>query len=270
MLLKVLISSMIIPIVCLAAPQRETPTPNIDAALSRMASPRWIDRSHGFADACRIAMSGKEVPGEREKFTSGLVKLLYVENAAAKVSSEGPRKGDDADQERNDEYEQYYASLIEVVAKLNDERAVPALLAAAPTGGMATRGIARFGDKAVAQVLDQVRDPDPQLAVGAVHVLREMLKMHTVSDPDLHRQIKAGLHFALSRPEFQVRLSAIGAIEYLDDRDEFVPVLTNLAENDPFKLVQPQGRSSADIFVVRRDAARLLVKIEAHEVPATN
>jgi hypothetical protein len=101
------------------------------------------------------------------------------------------------------------------VADFNDERAIPALLGAAGTGGMATRGVARFGKKALDLTLKQTESRDADLANGAAFVIREMLEMHTVSDPDSHIRIKSALRSALARPEFEVREAAIGAIEYL-------------------------------------------------------
>lgn len=236
---------------------------DIGGIVDRMHSSLWIDRSKAFEGARRILRSGEPSPEEKDKLTLGLIDLLTVENAATMVSASA-QAANDTEQGSIDEYEQYYASLIGAVANLGDGRAIRALLAATPIGGMATRGVARFGDRALDPVLGQVENRDPQLAAGAVDVLREMLKMHTLTDRDSYLRLKNGLRSALERPEFDVRMSAIGAIEYLSDREEFVPLLRDLAEHDPFNMSQPDSKGGTiTVFVVREDAARLLRKIEA-------
>ena len=158
------------------------------------------------------------------------------------------------------------------MAALRDERAIPALLGAAPTGGMATQGVARFGRKALDAVLEQVKSPNSDLASGAIFVLRDMLEFRTVNDPDSHLRIKNALRSALASPDSIVRSSAVGAIEFLDDREEFVAVLKDLAEHDPDKLAgQPLFDGTiGDAYFVRQIAKRLLRSIASHEPPAVD
>jgi len=165
---------------------------------------------------------------------------------------------------------EYYAGLIAFVAGLNDERAIPALLGAAGSGGMATRAVAQFGKKALDTTLAQVKNPDPHLAEGALWVIREMLKMHTVPGPDSHLRIKDTLKSALASPDHDVRETAMFAIEYLDEREEFVPMLQNIAEHDPYKSpfnLGGTGDREDNQYVVRRGARLLLRKIANHEAP---
>jgi hypothetical protein len=55
----------------------------------------------------------------------------------------------------------------------------------------------------------------------------------------------------------------------LDDREEFVPILKDLAERDSYKLAgQPNADgSTADFYAVREHATKLLHKIANHERP---
>lgn len=264
-LFLVIISTAVIA----TAQQSGSVRPEVNNILGRMQTSPWADRTKALAEAERTLGSGKTTPGEKEEITLGLIDALEVENAATKMSAIDQENDEEKRWGATEDHEQYYASLIGSVSGLGDERAIPALLAAAPTGGMATQGVARFGTKALRPVLQQSESQDFQLASGAVHVIREMLKMHTVTDPAARVQIKNALRLALSHPEFEVRLSAIGAIEYLDDRDDFVSLLKQLARDDPFEMSQPNSKGGTfAVFVVREDATRLLRKIEAAGAPA--
>lgn len=58
------------------------------------------------------------------------------------------------------------------MAGLNDECAIPAILGAAGTGGIATRALARFGNKALDPVVAQLRSPDPDSQLAEKSTLR--------------------------------------------------------------------------------------------------
>ena len=90
--------------------------------------------------------------------------------------------------------------------------------------------------------------------------------MHKSIASASYARIKFALESSLKDPAFVVRSSAISAIEYLDDREEFVPALEDLAEHDPAKL---PGRADdgGELYPVRRDAKRLVQKIANHEPP---
>jgi hypothetical protein len=144
------------------------------------------------------------------------------------------------------------------------------LLANAGSGGMATRGVAHFGKAALDPVLQKITGKDAQLADGALFVIRDMLEYQTVSDKDSLARIKNTLRLALDRPNMFIRESAIYAIEYLPDREEFVPTLIKLATSDPFKRdgqVANDGQDNGEVYPVRRMARILLAKIANHEAP---
>jgi len=84
-------------------------------------------------------------------------------------------------------------------------------------------------------------------------------------------QIKNALILALASPAYRVRKNALLPIEYLDNREEFVPVLQDIAEHDPYKLTYSlgaPGNKENDQFVIRHRAQMLLRKIANHEAPS--
>jgi hypothetical protein len=247
------------------AQQAETPIPKI---LKEMNSARWEDRSKSFDEASELLSSGRLNQDEADHLQVGVIHLLIKENSG------GLKEPDDANPENDDETSgedksDYYSGLIDFVVEMRDERAIPALLGAATTGGMATRGIAQFGKKAVGPVIAQVTGPDAHLAEGALWVVRSMLEMRTAEDTDSHLQLKNALKFALRSSDHDVRETAILAIEQLDDRKEFVPALREIAAHDPYRADYTAGKSTPErgVYQVRHAAELLLHKIAADEQP---
>jgi HEAT repeat protein len=196
--------------------------------------------------------------------------LLAVENAESTMAAPTPQALSRNTTEEHDEgYADYYGNLIGIVADLNDERAIPALLGAISSGGMATRALARFGDKAFNPLLDQLRNPDPQVRSSVLFTIRDLLEMHISIAPASQARIREVLRSSLADPEFAIRGSAVSAIEYLDDREQFVPALEKLAESDPVKLPgkPDDGGDGGKFYPLRQDARRLLRKIANHEPP---
>jgi len=63
----------------------------------------------------------------------------------------------------------------------------------------------------------------------------------------------------------------MGTIEYLGDRREFVPILQDIAEHDPYKSpYNLGGGSEEDQYRVRRRARLLLRKIANNEQPVVD
>lgn len=231
-----------------------------------MKEARWADRYEGFIATASLLEDRKRSPEESDSLRLGLIGLLVTETVA---SHDAATIVTGTDQER-EAYGNYRGDLIGVVADLKDPRAIPALLGVANTGGLATRGIAHFGKTALDPVLKQMQGQDSQLAEGAVFIIRDMLAYRTVSDSESLTRIKNALRSALTRPEAIIRVSAIYAIEYMDDRDEFAPALKDLARSDPHKLdglVAEDGQDGGVVYPVRRVARALLAKIANHEAP---
>jgi hypothetical protein len=54
------------------------------------------------------------------------------------------------------------------VSSLNDDRAIPALVGAMTTGGMAQRGVLKYGDKALTSVMEQLKSSDALVRASAL------------------------------------------------------------------------------------------------------
>ncbi len=281
MRVPVLTSALLIVVsVCCAAQPMRVVRPSVSQVLEQMTSSKWKERRAAFYDALALLESGKQRISDSDMLRRSLIQLLAAENSLNKppeeLAKQKPVIKDDTEDgvdktlppgTWSEERSEYYAELIGSVADLDDERAIPVLLAAAPTGGMATRGVARFGTIALDAVLAQVQGPDSDLAAGALFVIVEMLKLHTVNDAASQLRIKSALRAALASSDPRRRNCAVYAIEHLDDREEFVPTLRQLAEHDPAKLSgQPlKDGSIGDIYFVRRNAKRVLDSIARHE-----
>jgi len=98
------------------------------------------------------------------------------------------------------------------------------------------KAVAAFGQRALDPVIEQLGSPDPMVRSSALFTLRNMLRMRTLDLPQSQARVVSVVHVSLEDPEFMVRSSAISVVEFLDNRQEFVPVLQKLAESDPAKL----------------------------------
>jgi hypothetical protein len=258
----------------LSAQQNSTTRTTVSGVLDRMESASRAEREKAFGEAGELLGADTTSAKDAYRLQLGIIQLLIRENKEALKARELPSPNSASEEEQGEgegeEGSDYYPVLVGFVANLNDVRAVPALLGAANTGGVATRGIARFGKRALDSTLVQVESADADLAEGALWVIRDMLEFRLVSDPESHLRIKGALRTALRSSEFGVRVSAMGAIEYLDDREEFVPLLKEVAQNDPVKLAGQRpddGGDNGEFYPARFDARRLLRKIANHEQP---
>jgi hypothetical protein len=272
---------VLLAVLQLPAQQTSTAHPTVSKVLEQMKSPSRTEREKAFGEAGELLGSAATSAQDGDHLRLAIIQLLVRENNGGREEADqkikkGPAPSDGAGDSDAVEYEEesdYYSGLIGFVAGLNDERAIPALLGAANTGGIATRGVARFGERALNPTLEQVRDPNADLAEGAVWVIRDILEFRLVSDPESHLRIKNALRSALGSQEFGLRGSAMGAIEYLDDREEFVPMLKEVAEHDPVKLAGQRpddGGDNGEFYPARFDARRLLRKIANHEPPVVD
>jgi hypothetical protein len=259
-------------VVHLGAQESGAVHPTVPSVLDRMKSPSWSQREGAFGEAGELLASEKTTPEEVDRLRLGIFQLLIKESNGGLKESENV-KAESYGEGYGEDKSEYYAGLIAFVAGLDDERAIPALLSAAGTGGMATRAVARFGKRALAPTLAQAKSQDSDLASGALFVLRDMLEFRLIGETESHLQIKNALRSALASPDSRVRQDAIYIVGYLDDRQEFVPALKNLAERDPYKLVgqhSDDGQDNGQVFPVRRAARLLLGQIANHEKPVVD
>lgn len=160
---------------------------------------------------------------------------------------------------------EYYAEVIDTVSSLEDERAIPALVGAMTTGGMAQSALVRYGNKALPTVLDQLKSSDPLIRSVAlstsIHILRK------VNDPGSAARIDDIVRSSLKDPDLVVRGSAVQEIECLDSRKDYVPMLEQLAKSDPAKLPGKavDGGDGGEFYPVRYDARRILRDIQSNQ-----
>jgi HEAT repeat protein len=236
-----------------------------------MKSPKWKQREEAFSEAADLLASAHTGPKDGDRLRLGIIQLLVHENNG------GLKEPDDVTAENygegyGEDKSEYYVGLVGYLGQMDDERAIPALLGAASTGGIAIRAVARFGKKALDPTLAGVTGQDAHLAEDALFVIRDMLEFGLVSDPDSRRRIKDALRAALASHEELVRELAISAIEYLGDRAEFVPELRDVAQRDPYRLDghSDDGQDNGQIYPVRRTARLLLQQIANHEPPVVD
>lgn len=244
----------------LSAQQTAITNSTVSSVLQGMKGSKWTQRAEAFGQAADLLSSPETTPKDADRLRVGIIQLLVAENSDKTPVTE---------ENEGDEQGEYYAGLVGFVGHMGDERAIPALLGASGTGGMATRAVARFGKKALDPTLAQAGGQDPRLAEGALFVVRDMLEFGLVDDPDSHLRIRNALRTALASPEELVRETAISAIEYMKDREEFVPELRAVAQHDPYKLDghSDDGQDNGEIYPVRRAARILLKQIASHEKP---
>jgi len=260
---------------------REQRAHKVSAAITQMQSPVRSVRETGLQDLLEILFHDSQdsnglADGLKSFFArnpeiadvvrTGLIQSLVDENRRIwdlKSSARNPGvtptpEPESAEAEGTED--DFYPTVIELVAALDDERAIPALVGAIPTGGMAQGGLLKYGQKALNPVLEQLSNPDPlmrseALAFGVTILLKE-------NDPAARARITELVQSGLRDQEFLVRMAAIRSIERIDDRDSFVPELRELAEHDPLNI--PES-GAADDYPVRREAIRALHMIANHE-----
>ena len=230
----------------------------VSRALAGMNSDRWDQREAAFNSLPALDKVSKEDPTDSESVKTGIINLLGTENAEVK---KGTRL--------SEEYTNYYGEVIGAVSDLNDERAIPALVGAITTGSMATRALARFGDKSLDRVLTQLDSPDRLVRASVIETVRNILEMHIALTPASQARIRDAIRSSLNDREFVVRGSAIDATEYLDNREEFIPELEKISQSDPVKLPgkSDDGGDGGQFYPLREQARKLLRKITNHEPP---
>jgi hypothetical protein len=247
-------------------------TANVSVALSRLQSEDLREREAAFHELMAGLASGsgarasshtaevltgffKTNPQQSEPLKIGLIRLLAKENSTFIGEKVPPGTYSEEDTE-------YYANLIDAVSSLSDERAIPALVGAMTTGRMASRGLLKYGDKALPLLLDQLKSSDPLMrsaALGnAISILRPM------KDPASRARSKDLLRSSLSDPDSAVRTQAVMLVACSDEREDFLAALQQIAANDPDRF---PGRADDGIdgnwyYTVRVQARRVLRDIQ--------
>lgn len=234
--------------------------------LEGMKSSRWVDRSKAFEQASEALASGTLSSNDCERLKLGIIQLLVKEDEFANVPDDEQEKWSArlAKGEVETEDEEYYPSLIGFVAGMNDERAIPALVGAMPYFSVATDALLRFGDKAVAPILEQLKSRSAVLRISALEMAITLEGQNDRVSPARIREI---LRSALSDPDSGVRGHAVNEIACLGDRKDFVPILEKLAKTDPvhYEGREDDGVDGDQFYPVRLYARRALREIQNNE-----
>jgi hypothetical protein len=196
-------------------------------------------------------------PDKADQVKLSLIHLLAEENHSFIETKNPP-----PDSHAEDDVGEYYAELVDAVSSLNDERAIPALAGAMVTGAMAQRSILKYGDKAFAPVLEQLKSSDALVRSSALDTSFALLEQR--GGLAAQAQIKELILAYIKDPGSVVRRSAVQEIGCLNDRQEFVPLLKEIEKTDPPKLPGKafDGGDGDQFYPVRADARQVLRDIQ--------
>jgi hypothetical protein len=203
--------------------------------------------------AAALASFFKQHPDQADRIKLGLIHLLKADNDDFQSGAPGTYTEDDTE---------HYAEVINVVSSLKDERAIPALVGAMSTGGMAQQAISQYGDKALAPVLEQLKSSDPLAQASALRMSFALLA--TRGDPASKAQIRELILAYVKAPSEPSRRIAVQEIGCLGDRQNFVPLLKEIAKTDPEKRPGKalDGGDADGFYPVRADARQVLRDIQ--------
>jgi hypothetical protein len=196
-------------------------------------------------------------PEQADQVKLGLTQLLSQENYYFVESKNPP-----PDSHEEDDIGEHYAELIDVVSSLEDDRAIPALVGAMTTGGIAQRGLMKYGDKALVPVLGQLKNRDALVRAAALGMGIALLERQ--NDSASQARIRELIRSSLADPKPVVRTHSIREIGCLADRQDFVPMLQQIAKTDPWKLPgkADDGGDGDEFYPVRSDARQILRDIQ--------
>jgi hypothetical protein len=225
---------------------------NSEAPISSRPRPKMPGRAEVLSDFF------KKHPGEAGEVKLALIQMLETENNYfIKTKSPPP----DANEE--DDIGEHYAELIDTVGCIHDERAIPALVGAMTTGGMAQRALMAYGDKALEPVLIELKNPDALVRATALGVGIALLQKR--NDTTSQTRIRNLIRSSLTDPRPVVRSQAIKEIACLSDRQDFVSTLQQIASSDSWKLrgKADDGADRGEFYPVRFDARQVLRDIQS-------
>jgi len=235
--------------------------------LQKMSSSKMYEREQAFDEGSTLLASENTAPHDVERLRLGMIGLLASENARDNIPDEemvAPASGEAYDEDADAESSRYMQRLIATVAGFNDERAIPALAGAVCWGDSATKALLALGDKALAPVLDQLKSRNSNLRMCSLDMVISLeAPSHLVSQI----RIKELIRSSLDDPDPTVRSSVIRAIDCRKDRQDFAPLLQQVAKADPTKLPGKalDGGDGDEFYPVRADARRVLRHIQNNQ-----
>ncbi|HTW57231.1 MAG TPA: hypothetical protein VMD99_03765 [Terriglobales bacterium] len=269
----------------LAAQQAPAEPLTASAILQLMNSSKMEEREKAFDEAAKLLASTTS-PRNVQRLRLGVIELLSAENARNNISDmEAAKLGDeenakiaarckndnncvnDDDEEEDDPDTDYMHKLIATVAGFNDERAIPALAGAVGWDDNVTRALLAFGDKALAPVIDQLKGRNSFRRISALDMAIALLEIHR--DASSQTRIMELIRSSLNDPWPLVRTHVVREIDCRQNRQDFAPLLQEVAKTDPFILPQDgpadDGGDGGKFYPVRADARRVLRHIQSHE-----
>ena len=162
----------------------------------------------------------------------------------------------------NEDYGEYYASLIASVAGLRNAESIRALVGAIDTGIMATGALVEFGDLAVGPVANELTSKAstaPQ-RFAATLVFSRMLDSpwHRRLSAESIRKIREALLVGVEDARFSERIEAIRALTKLRD-SSLLPIFERIAESDDYA---EGGTGVPRVRVAAAQAVELLRKMQ--------
>jgi hypothetical protein len=181
--------------------------------------------------AADLARFFKQHPDQADKIKVGLIQLLKADNTDFQGAAPGTYTEQDTE---------HYAEVVNVVSLLNDERAIPILVNAMATGGMAQRAIFQYGDKALAPVLEQLKSSDPLVQSQALRMSFALLAKR--GDPAAQAQIRELILTYVKAPSGASRSMAVQEIGCLEDRQNFVSLLEEISKERSSQTIRQTTR----------------------------
>jgi len=255
-------------VVQLAAQQTNTEPSRVSAILQQMNNSDVVERENALDAASNLLASENTAPRDIERLRLGMIGLLTSENARDNIPDEeiakvAPASGEAYDEEADAESQRFMQGLIAAVAGFNDERAIPALAGAVCWGDTVTKALLALGDKALAPVVDQLRSRNSSLRTCSLVMLIGLGPNGVISQT----RIKELIRSSLNDSDPSVRTRVVWAIDCRKDRQDFAPLLQQVAKTDPTKLPGKalDGGDGDEFYPVRYDARRALRHIQNNQ-----
>jgi len=114
-------------------------------------------------------------------------------------------------------------------------------------------------------VLEQLKNPDALVRAAALGMSVTLLEKR--NDPTSHKHAVDIIRSNLTDSASVVRSHAVREIGCLDERQDFVPTLENIAKTDPerFPGKAQDGGDGEEFYPVRYDARRVLRDIQSNK-----
>jgi HEAT repeat protein len=190
-------------------------------------------------------------PADADNIKTALIRLLKTENDTFLSAAVPPGTYTETEME-------YYEHVVEAVASLHDERAMPGLVKAAKTGSIASNAVLGFGDRALPAILAVLNGGADALSKATALNLGVTI-LRNEGTADSNARIAKLIRDSLADKDWQVRVAAVMLVECRPDRETYVPLLETLSSSDPFRYSARPGRGERSwSFPVRGQARRVL------------